>query len=988
MAGTRWPRVSDTNTDTSALQHQRSMSHTASVFDFDENSDAGAQPAAEIPESADEGSPGGGLPLSRSTKGFCRNCKSNVGEFYNSWHRITGSYYVPALLGSYSTTLRSTGKLKAASKGTDLEGCTIQPLSCPNTGCTDSPIGFTVVITPAGKGNFCGRDFFKLNRIELRCEIAPNQIIVVVPREDAAPDLLAVADSPSPSPEPARTPKAPSMEAMVIDTLPQPSRHPSQHHSPHEQHYEHNERQQFLQPVEVNRQSLPPAPSSMRSPPDITLQGIPKKTPSSPLSSPSLAVQPIPEHQHGPYVPLQGTIISSTNGMQDRPSFTPQSLSPKNPQHVNGQHYPRPPQEVGLDAIERLQTQVSQNSGALAAHTRDIRRGEESFQQLEVRLRRDFQAQLTRQAADIRRVEDSAARLQHDMQGMHQMMEGLSRELHATRVDRQSRGSTTQSGQSLSVQDSALELMAQQMATMAQKTTDMDTLRITIEIMKGKIHRLEGGAAPVPSQSTPHNYQTPQESVVQSAQPTYTAAPSYNATPAVLQQANQVPQPVPHAQSFHSFATPSSTTAPESTQRTEPNPGQSSGWATINAGVKRVHESGVESPLAANMHVPGSPKRQKLVISDPHDNWTPSQSFTSGQYDQMETGGSEVRLQTPAHTLPSQHSMLESVQAPQSQQSVYIPYATQDGPSDDSWRPESQRIIEHRPRGRGRGGGPGSRGGRGRKSMPAQLQPLGAPEWENSDWQGASDGQTSPDGFYNHTARSGRGGIARRGSGGGGGGTHGGYAPSDRAASLGSQGVTAAGMSSFGSPGDPYGHSKRTRTKPIRNADGVLIRKDGRPDMRSQSSAANLRKVHARKEGEASHSPTGFTPTNLQYATSADALDTPSPSGYAADPAATDKHNAIMGKVFPSGVDASRRQHDYMRQAFEENGDQTVHPRTQNHASATMKTPLQIKKEQFEQNHLAELQSPREEDVDMGMDMERAEDSGDIEVRMPDEQSQ
>ena len=49
---------------------------------------------------------------------------------------------------------------------------------------------------------------------------------------------------------------------------------------------------------------------------------------------------------------------------------------------------------------------------------------------------------------------------------------------------------------------------------------------------------------------------------------------------------------------------------------------------------------------------------------------------------------------------------------------------------------------------------------------------------------------------------------------------------------------------------DQYAHTKKTRTKPVRNADGILIRKDGRPDMRSQSSAANLRKVHARKEEE------------------------------------------------------------------------------------------------------------------------------------------
>jgi hypothetical protein len=59
-------------------------------------------------------------------------------------------------------------------------------------------------------------------------------------------------------------------------------------------------------------------------------------------------------------------------------------------------------------------------------------------------------------------------------------------------------------------------------------------------------------------------------------------------------------------------------------------------------------------------------------------------------------------------------------------------------------------------------------------------------------------------------------------------------------------------------PYDPHGPAsdhnssagKKTRTKPIRNAEGILIRKDGRPDMRSVSSANNLRKVHGKKEAE------------------------------------------------------------------------------------------------------------------------------------------
>jgi hypothetical protein len=120
MASTRKSRVSDTNTGEDTHQHQRSTSHMASTTD--ENADTGAQPVVEIADSADEYSPRPGSPTNRSTKGFCKKCSNIIGEFYNSWSKVTGSYYVPALLGSYSTALRPTGKQKAASKGTDLEG--------------------------------------------------------------------------------------------------------------------------------------------------------------------------------------------------------------------------------------------------------------------------------------------------------------------------------------------------------------------------------------------------------------------------------------------------------------------------------------------------------------------------------------------------------------------------------------------------------------------------------------------------------------------------------------------------------------------------------------------------------------------------------------------------------------------------------------------------------------------------------------------------
>jgi hypothetical protein len=814
--------------------------------------------------------------------------------------------------------------------------------------------------------SYSSRDFFKLLRIELQCEVAPNQTIVVDPRIDAAPDLLNAEDSPSLSIEHTRIPKALSVEAMEIGSRPSMSQPPEYQHDRHTQRHDHEQQhQQPLQPLEVNRQSLPPQTTTMRSPSILSAiqSTVQKATSTNAPTSASTALKPTHEVSHAPHVPLHVATVNSMSSMRGPSSVVPQTLSPHESHHVNGHQYPRSPPEVSLDAVERLQTQISQNSGALAAHTRDIRRGEEAFANLEEKLRREFRDDLIRQSADMARVEELATRLHLEAQGMRQAMDAITRELHAMRVERQSQGSAiVPQGQSSGAQDTALELMAQQVAEMSHKTAEIENLRLTVEIMKGKIFRLEGGSASVSSQQPPQPHQLSRGSV-QVSQSTHTAPPSHHGTLAMA-HSNNAPQPTQMVQNHRPLiGTPSSTPAPDNVQRAEPATSQSSGWATINAGVKRSYQNGVGSPHEDAMHAPGSPKRQKLANTELPTGHAASQGYVAGHQQHMEIPMTDTRFQTPAHTLPSQQSIPESVLASLSQQSAYVPYATQDGPSDDSWRPESQHIIEHRPRGRGRGGGPGSRGGRVRKSMPAQLQhALGTPEWEREDWQGVPDSQTSPDGYYNHiAARPERGGIARRGSGGGG--TRGGYAPSDRTTSLGLQGVTAIGMS-FGSPGnDIYGSAKKTRSKPIRNADGVLIRKDGRPDMRSQSSAANLRKIHTRKEGEASHSPTGFTPSNTQYAIPA-APDTPSPNGreYAADPHATDKHNAIMGKMFPTGIDASRKQHDYTRQVFEENRDHTAHSRSQNYAT---NMAIEVKKEQVERNKIAEMQSPGDEDVEM-----------------------
>lgn len=801
---------------------------------------------------------------------------------------------------------------------------------------------------------FCcrNRDFFKLGRIELRCEVSPNNYIVVEPQEDTALDLSTVEDSDSPSPI---LPPRSTEDAMEIDSRPSPSQHPRPHHGLPTQQHDRQQYHQPLQQVEVNRRSLPPP--SARSPDTLApLNSVPAKAPSNPLPPMSPAVR-----SHTPYStqpsPREPSVSSSTQrDFQMAPS---QLRSPNEPQNFNGNAFPRPVGEVSLDAIERLQTQISQNSGALAAHTRDIRRGEESFQQLEATLRREFAAQVQHQTRDIQRVDEAVARLHLEMQGMRQALETVSHELAINRAEIQ-RGAVAPPAQAQVVPDAAIELMAQQLAVMSHKTSELDNLRVTVEIMKKKIHYLEQGAKPAKPgpalQPNPHAFQPSHPQ----------ATPPVHGTPASFRRSNSPIKTPANAPTYQSFDAPSSSTMPEAAHRAEPTPSQGSGWASINAGTKRTHTAGIESPRDGAGHVPGSPKRQKVAAADPHASYLPSPSQPSEQlHEPRATADSEAQFRAPPATLPSQNSIPESILASQTQQAGYVPYGTQEGPSDDSWRPESQRVIEHRPRGRGRGGGPGSRGGRVRKSMPARVPQLGTPDWERDDWRGVSESQVGPEGYYNHAAHSGRG-IARRGSGGGG---RGGYAQSERATSMGSQGMSPG--FSMGSPNDPYAHTKKTRTKPIRNQDGVLIRKDGRPDMRSQSSAANLRKVHARKEGEASAqgSPTGFTPTNLHHSASADAPESPSPSAHAhsdqdAPSSVQRKHTAIMGKMFPSGVDESRRQNDYAHQVFEDDRDHTAHPRGQKPYTLPTKEQIKIKQERFEQSRATE-DSANDGDVDM-----------------------
>lgn len=146
----------------------------------------------------------------------------------------------------------------------------------------------------------------------------------------------------------------------------------------------------------------------------------------------------------------------------------------------------------------------------------------------------------------------------------------------------------------------------------------------------------------------------------------------------------------------------------------------------------------------------------------------------------------------------------------------------------------------------------------------------------------------------------------------------------------------AGGAAVGGGGGGGSQPTKKTRTKPIRNADGVLIRKDGRPDMRSVSSAMNLKKVHAKKEAERQSKEastedkdrdTPHSDGEQGSASSPGQRDGDSESedeeedrdGQEEDPrdrAEREKHEANMRRIFPYGIDGGPQSARNMAQAF------------------------------------------------------------------------
>lgn len=223
-----------------------------------------------------------------------------------------------------------------------------------------------------------------------------------------------------------------------------------------------------------------------------------------------------------------------------------------------------------------------------------------------------------------------------------------------------------------------------------------------------------------------------------------------------------------------------------------------------------------------------------------------------------------------------------------------------------------ERGGRNRGRRGGRGQGRRGRGGGGGVQLP-ESQQLGTPDWERSDWTGS---QISPNGYYHalhpYSPRGGRGGLLRRGGGGAG------APPHDTEHEYLETPIEGPHDPDESVDGQHASGGKKTRTKPIRNAEGVLIRKDGRPDMRSVSSANNLRKVHAKKEAERVDME-GRTPTSARSLAPADTYSDDEEEAHSATPGTPERDDAadseqagrhrneqLMSRVFPRSVEGDR----------------------------------------------------------------------------------
>ncbi|GAB1744712.1 hypothetical protein NU219Hw_g2251t1 [Hortaea werneckii] len=490
-------------------------------------------------------------------------------------------------------------------------------------------------------------------------------------------------------------------------------------------------------------------------------------------------------------------------------------------------------------------------------------------------------------------------------------MNGVVNALNATRAELQARP-LHQDNTKHDTGD--LEVLAAQVATIGNKASEVDGLKMQIDLLKNRLRRFEDYGSPPSNQQNPRSpsarrdqYQSDAAAQHPPAPQPHHQLPSLRAATMMSPQMERTPNmPVPPtlaSQSSSGFLasdarsnepTPSQHHAAASFRPGEPLPPPSAmsgwrpaeshpasglppppppaqsfraytnepepegkGWAAVNVSqvAKRPVDEMTRSPLEHSASAPGSPKRPKLAPIMPRSHYSeegyagPPSSIQPPEAPAGREGGLYARPRAPSD--PPQPQMHGQPGPTASTSGAFRFINTQQPHPQEPWRPDSDRVqVITQPTGRGRGGRRGRGRGRGGRGG-AQLQHHDSEEYSTAihDEQGSPMAQHDPRGYYDpHHAHS----TAIPGV----------VSGSDRAYPPATPEQSQEGIPVHVEIANS-GSGKRSRTKPIRNSEGILIRKDGRPDMRSVSSANNLRKVHAKKEAERAELG-GRTPTSAR----------------------------------------------------------------------------------------------------------------------------
>jgi hypothetical protein len=511
---------------------------------------------------------------------------------------------------------------------------------------------------------------------------------------------------------------------------------------------------------------------------------------------------------------------------------------------------------VKLQAIDRIQTQVHLDRGALESCSRELQMA----------------------LSDIRALKLSYNSLVEEVQVITQFASDARTEIVAMKQELMAQRSSGPSQPGERMDDKALEMLSSNLAVVSSKANEVENIKLAIELMKRRLTRLEEGPA--------HPNSAPPHASPQNTTPDSHSAPGYG---------------------------PAASLPPEPRSAQEQD--GAGGWASVNQAGKRAHVNGVDVGGDSSPS-----KRPRLAPLEPRHNYdgaAPPPPASTTRYDPTRH---DVEEQQPPQPQPYRRADSGELSHDAAAYKSYAEQEKLTAALNEERRrsvsgPTTYSPAASQSPGGGRGGR--GRGGRPRKYLaPDRSSWISSREHNGAAGAGRQmvhEGhvmQQGPDGQWYPVEGSRRSSLAgppqtlpssssqqpqqqqRQPS-----------LPSIAAAAVAAANVSAVGPMGAGhipqqqhhhhappppthhDPRDPrvlshhHHHAaasgapppqnlsaaqrdayaaaaahanslKKTRAKPFRNADGVLIRKDGRPDMRSHSSAANLRKVHARKEEE------------------------------------------------------------------------------------------------------------------------------------------